>query len=158
MSNPVFDAAFKTLIGHEGGYVNDPRDPGGETKFGISKRAHPKEDIRNMTLERAKEIYLADYWIPAGCDRLPPDIAFDLFDTAVNSGVRPAVMMLQEALGATMDGVVGPVTIAKAKAMDPYALRCAFNAIRLRFMTDTRVWQTFGRGWARRIANNLARV
>jgi lysozyme family protein len=158
MSSPAFDEAFKALIGHEGGYVNDIRDPGGETKFGISKRAHPKEDIRNMSLERAKAIYLADYWIPAGCDRLPPDIAFDLFDAAVNSGVRQAVMMLQEAVGAAQDGVVGPVTIAKAKAFDPYALRCTFNAIRLRFMTNTRVWQTFGRGWARRIANNLARV
>jgi lysozyme family protein len=157
MSNEAFDEAFKVLIGHEGGYVNDPRDPGGETKFGISKRAHPKEDIRNMTLGRAKAIYLADYWTPAGCDRLPPDIAFDLFDTAVNSGVRTAVMMLQEAVGATKDGAVGPVTISKAKALNPYALRCMFNAIRLKFMTDTRVWQTFGRGWARRIASNLAR-
>ena len=63
-----FNQAFKTLIGHEGGYVDDPEDPGGETNFGISKRSYPQEDIPNMTLERATEIYQRDFWWAAGCD------------------------------------------------------------------------------------------
>jgi lysozyme family protein len=65
----TFDEAFDVLIGHEGGYVNHPGDPGGETKFGISKRAYPALDIKALTLGQAKAIYRRDYWIPAGCDR-----------------------------------------------------------------------------------------
>ena len=75
-----FDQAFETLIGHEGGYVNDPRDPGGETKYGITKRQYPGEDIPNMTLVRAKDIYQRDYWWKAGCDLVPDEVKFDLFD------------------------------------------------------------------------------
>jgi lysozyme family protein len=79
-----FDRAFELTVGLEGGYSNDPRDPGGETNYGISKRYHPGEDIKNMTVERAKEIYLNEYWIAAGCDghAYPMDVC--LFDSAVN--------------------------------------------------------------------------
>ena len=79
-----FDAAFKRLIGHEGGYVNHPSDPGGATNFGISKRSYPGEDIAGMTLERAKTIYKRDFWGPAACDALPDAVRFDVFDMAVN--------------------------------------------------------------------------
>lgn len=79
-----FDKAFELTVGVEGGYVNDPEDPGGETKYGIAKRYHPKEIIKNLTLDRAKEIYLQEYWLPAGCDKevYPMDIC--LFDSQVN--------------------------------------------------------------------------
>ncbi len=79
-----FEKAFEIIVGVEGGYSNDPNDPGGETKYGIAKRYHPDEDIKNLTLERAKEIYLNDYWMPNACDdaNFPLDIC--LFDSAVN--------------------------------------------------------------------------
>jgi len=73
-------------VGEEGGYVNDPRDPGGETKYGISKRAYPDEDIQNLSLERAKELYRRDYWDALGLDGSPWNIAYPLFDCAVNQG------------------------------------------------------------------------
>ena len=84
MSN--FDAAFGIVVGVEGGYVNDPQDPGGETKYGISKRRYPSEDIANLTLERAKFLYQRDYWNPHHCDALPWGEALLVFDTAVNGG------------------------------------------------------------------------
>ena len=86
-----FDTAFDKLIAHEGGYVDHPSDPGGATNFGISQRSYPGEDIRNMTLERAKLIYRRDFWGPAGCESVPEAIRVDLFDMAVNSGVSRAV-------------------------------------------------------------------
>ncbi len=79
-----FDKAFRLTIGVEGGYSNDPRDPGGETNYGIAKRYHPREDIKNMTLARAKEIYLKEYWLPAGCDEAPYPMDVSLFDSQVN--------------------------------------------------------------------------
>lgn len=156
-----FEDAFQRLIGHEGGYVNDPRDPGGETKYGISRRSYPGEDIAGMTLERAKEIYLRDYWGPAGCDAAPAGIKFDLFDMAVNSGVKPAVRTLQRAAGFTdraVDGVLGPRTLQAVQSVDSARLVARFNGARLAYMADLSNWPAFGRGWARRIASNLLEV
>jgi len=150
-----FDEAFSRLIGHEGGYVNDSRDPGGETNFGISKRAYPGEDIANMSPERAKQIYLRDYWGPAGCDVVPDAIKFDLFDMAVNSGVKAAVRSLQSSLGVTADGVLGPQTLQAVSSMDAGRALARFNGARLALMADLPTWPAFGRGWARRIAANL---
>lgn len=150
-----FDEAFKRLIGHEGGYVNDSRDPGGETKYGISKRAYPGEDIAGLTLERAKAIYLRDYWGPAGCDAVPDSVRFDLFDMAVNSGVKTAARMLQKVVGETEDGVIGPRTLQAVQSMPAPRLVARFNGHRLEFMANLTAWPAFGRGWARRIAANL---
>ena len=150
-----FETAFERLIGHEGGYVNDPRDPGGETKFGISRRAYPGEDIAGMTLERAKAIYQRDYWGPAGCDAVPHGIKFDLFDMAVNSGVHPAIRALQRACGEHEDGVLGPRTLQAVQSMPDSRIVARFNGARLAQMADLPQWPAFGRGWARRIAENL---
>jgi lysozyme family protein len=150
-----FDIAFERLIGHEGGYVNDPRDPGGETKYGISKRAHPAEDIAGMTLARAKQIYMHNYWGPAGCDALPAAVKFDVFDMAVNSGVKAAIKTLQQAVGETPDGVLGPLTLQAAQSFSAAGAAARFNGARLDFMASLPTWPTFGRGWARRIASNL---
>ena len=150
-----FDQAFETLIGHEGGYVNDPRDPGGETKYGISKRAYPGEDIAGMTLERARELYRRDYWSPAGCDAVPDGVKFDLFDMAVNSGVKTAIRTLQRAVGTEPDGVLGPVTLQAIQSMHAARLVARFNGHRLQFMSSLPTWPAFGRGWANRIAKNL---
>jgi lysozyme family protein len=153
----TFDDAFEDLIGHEGGYVNDPRDPGGETKYGISKRAYPHVDIKALTVDQAKVIYRRDYWAPAQCDTLPASVAFDVFDMAVNSGVTTAIRTLQKALGVTPDGVLGAISLGAAQRADPYRLRASFNGERLAFMTDLKNWPAHGKGWARRIAANLRR-
>lgn len=151
----TFDQAFERLIGHEGGYVNHPSDPGGETNFGISKRSYPGEDIRGMTLARAKEIYRRDFWGPAGCDAVPDGVRFDLFDMAVNSGVRQAVKTLQRAVRETEDGAIGPRTLQAVQSMPAERLRARFNGVRLAFMAGLSNWPAFGRGWAMRIADNL---
>ena len=153
-----FDEAFERLIGHEGGYVNHPSDPGGETNFGISRRSYPGEDIKGMTLARAKAIYLRDYWGPAGCDAVPEALRFDLFDMAVNSGPRLAVTMLQRVVGETQDGILGPRTLQAVQSMPAPRLRARFNGLRLAFMAELPNWPAFGRGWAKRIAANLQEV
>ena len=86
----TFEDALKFVLKWEGGYSNDPNDPGGETKFGISKKAYPYEDIKNMTLERAEKIYYENYWLKAGCDKLTSPLDIVVFDTAVNMGVSRA--------------------------------------------------------------------
>lgn len=153
-----FDKAFETLIDHEGGYVNDSRDPGGETKYGVSKRAYPDVDIKNLTLEQAKAIYKRDYWDRARCDDLPPQVAFQVFDTAVNSGIGQSIRFLQRAVGVADDGNVGPLTINAVKRLDAESLAARFNGQRLEFMTKLSTWDVYGRGWARRVAKNLQEI
>lgn len=151
----TFEKAFAKLIDHEGGYVNNPRDPGGETKFGISKRAYPALNIADLTLDDAKAIYKRDYWARAQCDRLHPDVAFQVFDGAVNSGMGNSIRWLQEAAGVAVDGVVGPLTLRKVGDMDTGIIIARYNGVRLKFMASLSTWDVFGRGWARRIAANL---
>lgn len=150
-----FDEAFEKLIGHEGGYTAGVGDPGGETKYGISKRSYPGEDIKNLTLDRAKAIYRRDYWGPAGCDAVPDAVRFDLFDMAVNSGVKTAVKTLQAVVGEIEDGIIGPRTLQAISSMPAMRLCARFNGHRLAFMADLANWPAHGRGWARRIATNL---
>lgn len=150
-----FDRAFERTIGHEGGYVADSRDPGGETKYGISKRSYPAEDIPNLTLERARQIYFRDFWNTTSCEYLPGFVSLELFDAAVNHGPKPAIRLVQRALRVMDDGIIGPVTIAAADAIHPAVFVARFAAERLSYYTDLAGWDTFGRGWTRRVANNL---
>ncbi len=150
-----FDEAFERLLGHEGGFVNDASDPGGATKYGISQRSYPGEDIANLTTERAKFLYLRDFWTPTGCEAVPACIRFDLFDMAVNSGVKTAVKILQTAVFATPDGVLGPRTLMGISTMSADCLIRRFNGLRLQYMTKLKNWPDHGKGWANRIAANL---
>jgi lysozyme family protein len=156
MSN--FDDAFTALIGNEGGYSNNPNDPGGETNWGITvavARANGYTGaMQDMTMSYAKTIYAQAYWLSA-FDTLYYPVAFQLFDAAVNSGLSQAVRWLQRALGVADDGIFGSITLAAAQDIDPIKLVLLFNANRLNFMTQLSTWPTFGKGWARRIANNL---
>lgn len=153
-----FDKAFDILLGHEGVLSDHPKDRGGLTKYGISQRAYPGEDIVNLTVERAKELYERDYWKPVGCDLVPDAIKFDLFDMAVNSGRAAAIRNLQRACGVSADGQLGPLTMKAIQGMDGTRLAARFNGYRLAFMATLREWPAFGRGWAGRIAANLARL
>jgi lysozyme family protein len=151
----AFDAAFLRIIGHEGGYVNHPNDPGGETKYGISKRAYPNENIAMLTLERAKFLYKRDYWDAARADEYHPAIGFQLFDAAINSGVFQAAKWLQMAVDVKVDGKIGPISISAINDTPVAVVLLRFNAARLRFMASLGTWPTFGKGWANRIAGNL---
>lgn len=151
----TFDEAFDKLIDHEGGYVNDPRDPGGETKFGISKRQYPNLDIKNLTRDDAKLIYRTDYWERAGCDQIDPAVAFNIFDAAVNSGIENSVRFMQRACGVADDGHAGPVTLNAVRSMPPVRVVARFNGERLEFLAKLTTFDHFGRGWTRRVADNL---
>lgn len=154
----AFERAFERTIGHEGGYSIDPRDPGGETKFGISRRSYPRENISEMTIERARVIYERDFWVAAHCNELPDRLAIEVFDASVNSGIAQASRWLQRSLGVADDGVIGPVTLAAARACAVDATVARFLGWRLAFMADLSTWPSFGRGWARRVAGNLRNV
>ena len=154
----TFDQAFKIVIGHEGGYVNDLRDPGGETKYGISKRAYPDEDIKSLTLDRAKELYKRDYWDRVRADNLPKQVRLAVFDAAVNSGVSQAIKWLQRAVGVNDDGVFGPITARAVLDADPYQTAASILGPRLMFMTSLQTFDRFGKGWSRRIAQLLSNL
>jgi hypothetical protein len=156
-ANPAttFEACFEALIGHEGGYVNHPNDPGGETNFGISRRSYPDLNIATLTLEQARAIYRRDFWDRLGLDALPPALRLQVFDAAVNSGPGNAARWLQAAAGVAQDGVIGPLTRARLGTLNTQTLGLRFNAARLRFMCSLSNWPTFGRGWALRVAANM---
>lgn len=141
-----FDTAFEIVVGHEGGYVDDPQDPGGETKYGISKRAHPTVDIANLTLEQAKEIYAADYWLPCKCDSLPWPLCLYVFDGAVNQGVGGTKKLLQKALDCKQDGILGKRTLAAAERASDWHMD-RFMAYRAMRYFGTRNFDRYGDGW-----------
>lgn len=150
---PVFDQAVDFVLREqiEGGYVNDPRDPGGETNFGISKRSYPKENIKGLTREAAIAIYKRDYWDKPGCDKLPPKLAVALFDCAVNQGAGIAPRLLQRALGVAADGIIGPKTAAAAAKADQDDAVIQFIGWRLRRYAFTSNASVYMRGWSNRV-------
>lgn len=145
----AFEKALALILQHEGGYVNDPRDPGGETKYGISKRAYPSEDIAGLTVERAGAIYKRDYWEKLKCPDMPEPVAIVAFDIAVNQGPAAAIKILQEAVGTTPDGVIGPKTLAAA-AKNPRHVAAKMTTIRIRRYIVTANFATYGAGWIAR--------
>lgn len=145
-----FDKAFEHVIGIEGGYSNDPKDPGGETKYGVSKRAYPDEDIKNLSIERAKIIYRMDYWNKIKGDDLPYPLNMFVFDAAVNQGIVPAIDMLQKTLGVARDGILGVTTIKAAQDARGQAMSMYLADRALRY-TGTRNFDQYGRGWLRRL-------
>lgn len=150
-----FEIFFDRLLGHEGGYTFDPNDPGGETNWGISKRAYPNLIIKALTREDAFNIYRKDLWNAIEADNLPDSIAFQVFDFAVNSGIQVAIRYLQRALRVADDGFFGPISKAAAGMASETDMILNLNAERLEFMTKLKNWQYNSKGWARRIAQNL---
>jgi lysozyme family protein len=108
-----FNLAIPILLQHEGGYSNDPSDSGGETNFGICKRDYPNVDIANLTVEQATAIYKTDWWDKYGFDGInDDDLATYYFDHAVNTGIHAVTVVVQQVVGAVVDGQIGPHTIA----------------------------------------------
>lgn len=153
-----FSKAIDYVLANEGGYTNNPADPGGETNFGISKRAYPYLDIKNLTREEAVTIYQRDYWKFDGISS--QRVATKLFDATVNMGSTQAVRLLQLALGGIQagpviaDGKLGPETIGHVNAADEEPLVDEFKARLAKFYADEAVTGTgmagFLLGWLRR--------
>lgn len=152
--------ALSIVLKHEGGYVNHPADPGGETNFGITKRVAAEHgytgDMRTIPVSLVETIYRKSYWNRVLGDELPWPIALVTFDAAVNSGVKRASEWLQKSVGASVDGVIGQGTLAKVEASDPAQVARAFTATRLAFLKSLKTWPTFGKGWERRVNETLA--
>jgi lysozyme family protein len=148
----AFDLAFAVVVGEEGGYVNNPADPGGETRFGVSKRAHPEVNIAALTLDQAKAIYKSGYWDKVRGDDLPPPLALLIFDSAVNNGPSAAAKWLQQAVGVGCDGIIGPATLAAIAKHALADVMAEFHARRILFQMTLPTVATFGLGWARRLA------
>lgn len=149
--NNLYERAFDLLMINEGGYVCNAHDSGGETKFGISKKAYPHEDICNLTIERAKEIYKRDYWNRCKCDYLPPALATAVFDFAVNSGVKRAIRFLQTSLGVKADGIIGNQTLGAANRLPVRDTLNDYLDRRLMFLVGLKDFKYFGRGWTKRV-------
>lgn len=166
MSN--YDQMFDLVAGHEGGFTDNPADPGNwtggatgagicrGTNFGISAAAYPDLDIATLTFDDAKALYRRNYWDHIAGDQLPAAIALLAFDAAINNGTGHAVRWLQQAAHVAQDGVIGPKTLDAirqfAARSDGIAeLSAEYLAQRLTFMTSLPTWKTFGLGWARRL-------
>lgn len=153
--------AFDILLGpnYEGGYSDNPDDPGGETMWGITAavaRANGYAGPMNlMPKPVAQAIYAARYWAPMHCDQIADPLQYQVFDSAVNNGLDQATRLLQQSLGLTVDGQFGPKTLAAVQSCDPVKTSMLYLGHRLAFFTSLNPWPTFGRGWANRIANNL---
>ena len=150
-----FDEIIEVVLHHEGGYVNDPDDPGGETNFGIAKRSHPDVDIKNLTKDGAKEIYKEHYWDANKVESLPENLRHIAFDMYVNQGKSRGVKILQQAANAKgadlkVDGGLGPKTIGALNGVELERVR----AYRIKYYADlvTRKpdLEKFYFGWFRR--------
>ena len=149
----TFEQAVAIIIHHEGGatITDDPADPGGLTKYGISARAHPDVDIRNLTYEQAAEIYRRDYWDRLRCGDMPAGIELAVFDCGVNQGTFFAGRAIQRSARATPDGIVGPRTLAAIRGHnDPPDLLADFMSRRMRRYAALAHAKRFIRGWAKR--------
>lgn len=159
----MFDEALKVILRHEGGYVNHPRDPGGITNLGVTKNtweAWTKKpatvaDMRALTPVTVAPLYKARYWDECKCGQMPAGLALCVFDFAVNAGPRRAARYLQTMVGAVADGNIGPATVAAVtmwtgKHGDAEAVR-QYQAARERYYRSLSTFDTFGRGWLRRV-------
>ncbi|WP_051261425.1 glycoside hydrolase family 108 protein [Desulfovibrio inopinatus] len=163
-----FDTVLSFILSVEGGYVNDPRDPGGETKYGISKRSFPDVDIKNLTIDQAAEIYRQSFWNPLHLSQFPPELGAVIFDTAVNMGKRRATVLLQKTLNETtmgptlvVDGVLGPKTQAVVNAFCQQGATYTQNLCleylirrlnRYAKLATSKKFRPFLLGWLKRVA------
>lgn len=148
----LFDRAFSLLLSYEGGYSNDPNDPGGRTLYGISEKSHPLLwQHAPPTKEQAKDLYYTQYWLPAHCPDFPQPIALLVFDSAVNLGVSQSLRLLQRSLSVPEDGLWGPVSQQALATEDIGQVQQNFLTERALFYADLPHWRHFRRGWIRRL-------
>lgn len=151
---PFYETVFERIVGHEGSYVLDSRDPGRETKFGISKRSYPNLNIKDLTLSQAKAIWFHDFWMPVR-DLPHRSVQFQLCDAAYHHGFHNAIQFLQRAVGVADDGIWGVRSKEAYEKLTENDILLRFIGYRLQFMTKLSTFTAFGRGWSSRIAENL---
>ena len=159
-----FDKAFEASLELEGGYVNDPQDPGGETKYGISKRYYPNLDIKNLTQEQAKLIYKKNYWDKMKLYKMDDEVGAEIFDTGINMGRGSAVRIAQKSLNflgenLIIDGIIGKKTINalnKWSNKDKRAVLVVLNGFQflryLEIIEKNPKLEKFARGWTKRVS------
>jgi len=155
-----FEQCIALVLREEGGFVNNPHDPGGMTNMGVTKASwemyvqHPvtEDEMRKLTLADVIPFYRTNYWDTIRGDSLPDGIDYAVFDMAVNSGVGRAAKTLQAVLGVKADGSIGPATIAACEAANARDVTTQFCEKRLAFLQGLPTWNTFGKGWGSRVA------
>ena len=161
MYSKKFEKAFQYVIRNEGGYVFDKNDPGGETKFGITKKSYPALNIRDLTLEDAKKIYYRDFWQKGKFEEISDDlIVIQVFDLSVNLGIRSAVIVLQRALRSVgknvqEDGLMGSQTLLATTDSEPRCLLAAIKSEAAGYYRQIAAknpnQQKFLKGWLNRV-------
>jgi len=158
MSN--FEKCLEIILHHEGGYVNHPKDPGGETNLGVTKRVYEEwggtKDMKDLTVEDVAPIYKKNYWDRVKGDELPSGLDLCIFDFAVNAGPGRAAKMIQKMIGVTVDGGIGPNTL---RALGLYEEEMGgvaeviieYQKQRQAYYESLSTFDTFGRGWTRRV-------
>lgn len=154
-----FDECLRLVLKSEGGFVNDPRDPGGITNHGCTKavweewvcRPVTEQEMRNLTQKDVAPLFRKKYWDKILGDNLPLGIDYCVFDAAINSGPGRASKWLQACLKVEVDGVVGPATMKALMAANPKTFIEDYCQRRLSFMTELKTWEAFGRGWTKRV-------
>jgi lysozyme family protein len=154
-----FDKSLAAVLVHEGGFVNNPKDPGGMTNLGCTKttweehcgHSVDEKTMRALTPQDVGPLYRQKYWNKVCADDLPAGVDYVVFDAAINSGPGRAVKWLQACVGVEVDGSLGPKSLAAVRAFDPKHLISDYSKRRLSFLMDLPTWDTFGKGWARRV-------
>ena len=154
-----FEQAFQWLLDGEGGYVDNPADPGGMTNLGVTKRTWEsyvghdvtENEMRALTPDKVRPLYKARYWDLVSGDKLPAGVDYCVFDTCVNSGPGRAAGILQDVLGVTQDNRIGPQTLSAASKQDAGTIIINYTTTRLMYLKGLRTWETFGGGWEKRV-------
>ena len=157
--NCSFETSLKSILKHEGGFVNHPKDPGGMTNLGCTKAVYEahmghfvtEEVMKALLPSDVAPIYKKNYWDRIVGDMLPVGLDYAVFDAAINSGSSRASKWLQQVIGTTIDGSIGPKTLKILNACDVAHTITKFNNIRLEFLESLPTWETFGKGWERRV-------
>jgi lysozyme family protein len=153
--------SFELMLKSEGGYVNNPADPGGRTNLGVTQatwenwvgRASDETEMRGLTPEKVEPLYKKKYWDAVRGDDLPVGLDYLCFDFGVNAGPGRAIKLLQSAVGVTPDGGFGPMTLAAVQAIDPVELIEKFSQAKEDFYRSLGTFATFGKGWLNRVAD-----
>jgi lysozyme family protein len=160
MADADWNACLAFVLATEGGYVDDPMDPGGATNLGITldvlsqwrHSAVTKDDVRNLGRDEAAAIYRTNYWNASRCPDLPAGLDLMVFDASVNTGNGRSARFLQEALGVATDGSIGPLTLAAADRKPTAGVIDDLARIRLAFYQGLPTYYHFGVGWTARVA------
>lgn len=162
MTSDNFAASLALVLQHEGGFVDDPHDPGGRTNRGVTQAVYDdwrtneglgKRDVKLLNGFETSAIYRKRYWNAVHGDDLPSGVDYCVFDFAVNSGTNRAARYLQRAAGVLDDGQIGPVTVAAVKAKPADEIIESVCAARLNFLRQLKIFDRFGRGWTTRVSD-----